>query len=57
MAQSILKHPRAVLRELGRDYQNFDEEELLDFLERHPAVAPLLFEIRGNIRRFLMRIR
>ena len=52
MAQSILKHPRAVLRELGRDYQISDEEEVLSFLERHPAVAPLLFEIRSNIRRF-----
>jgi hypothetical protein len=52
MAQSILKHPRAVIRDLGRDYQITDEEEILAFLERYPAVAPLLFEIRSNVRRF-----
>ena len=52
MAQSILKHPRAVLRELGREYQMTDEGDILAFLERHPTVAPLLFDIRSNIRRF-----
>jgi hypothetical protein len=52
MAQSIVKHPRAVLRELERDFQISDEEEILSFLERHPKVAPLLFDIRSNIRRF-----
>jgi hypothetical protein len=52
MAQSILKHPRAVMTELGRDYQMTDQDEVLAFLERHPTVAPLLFELRGNIRRF-----
>jgi hypothetical protein len=52
MAQSILKHPRAVMSELSREYQIPDEEEILAFLERYPAVAPLLFDIRRNIRRF-----
>jgi hypothetical protein len=52
MAQSILKDPRVVISELGRDYQITDEEEILAFLERYPAVAPLLFEIRSNIRKF-----
>ena len=52
MAQSTLKHPKAVLRELERDYQISDEEEFLAFLERYPSVAPLLFDIRSNIRRF-----
>jgi hypothetical protein len=52
MAQSILKHPRSVLRELRRDYQITDEEEILAFLERYTTVAPLLFDIRSNIRRF-----
>jgi hypothetical protein len=52
MAQSILKHPRAVMSELSREYQIPDEEEFLAFLERYPAVAPLLFDIRSNIRRF-----
>jgi len=52
MAQSILKHPRAVMGELRREFQISDDEEILAFLERHPAVAPLLFDIRSNIRRF-----
>jgi hypothetical protein len=52
MAQSILKHPRSVLRELRRDYQITDEEEILAFLDRHPAVASLLHDVRSNIRRF-----
>jgi hypothetical protein len=52
MTQSILKHPRAVLRELGLEYQITDEEEILAFLERYPAVAPLLHDVRSNIRRF-----
>ena len=52
MAQSIVKHPRAVLRELERDYQITDENEILSFLERYPTAAPLLFDIRTNIRRF-----
>jgi len=52
MAQSILKHPRSVLRELRRDYQITDEEEILAFLERYPAVAPLLHDVRSKIRKF-----
>lgn len=40
------------MSELGRDYQLDDEEDILAFLERYPAVAPLLFDIRSNIRRF-----
>lgn len=52
MAQSILKHPQAVIRELGQDYQMTDEDEVLAFLERYPAVAPLLHDVRSNIRRF-----
>ena len=52
MAQTVLKHPRAVMSELKRDYQMTDEEEILAFLERHPAVAPLLVDIRSNIRKF-----
>jgi hypothetical protein len=52
MAQSIVKHPGAVLRELERDYQISDEGEILAFLERYPTAAPLLFDIRPNIRRF-----
>ena len=52
MAQSIVKHPRAVLRELERDYQISDEEEILALLERHPAVATLLKDTRSNIRTF-----
>jgi len=52
MAQSILKHPRAVMSDLGRDYQLDDEADILAFLERYPAVVPLLFDIRSNIRRF-----
>jgi hypothetical protein len=52
MAQSILKHPRAVMSDLGRDYQLGDEADILTFLERYPAIAPLLFDIRSNIRRF-----
>lgn len=27
-------------------------KEILTFLEHHPHVAPLLFDIRSNIRRF-----
>jgi hypothetical protein len=52
MAQSILKHPQVVIRELRREFQISDEDEILAFLERHPTVAPLLFDIRSNIRRF-----
>jgi hypothetical protein len=52
MAQSIAKHPTAVLRELERDYQISDEEEILAFLESYPAVAALLKNTRSNIRRF-----
>ena len=52
MAQSTLKHPRAVMSELKREFQISDEDETLAFLERHPTVAPLLFDIRSNIRRF-----
>jgi len=52
MAQSILKHPRAVMNELRRDYEMTDEEEILAFLERYPAVAPLLHDTRSNIRKF-----
>src|SRR5688572_20346740 len=52
MAQSILKHPQAVMSELKREFQVSDEDEILAFLERHPTVAPLLFDIRNNIRRF-----
>jgi len=52
MAQSILKQPQAVIRELKRDYQLSDEEEILAFLEHNPGVAPLLSDIRSNIRRF-----
>jgi hypothetical protein len=52
MAQSIAKNPTAVLRELERDYQISDEEEILAFLERYPAVAALLKNTRRNIRRF-----
>lgn len=52
MAQSVLKHPRAVMSELGRGYQLDDEEEIRAYLERYPPVAPLLFDIRSNIRRF-----
>ena len=52
MAQSTLKLSRAVMSELRRDYQLNDEADILAFLERHPALAPLLFEIRSNIRRF-----
>ena len=29
-----------------------DEEEILAFLERYPAVAPLLIDTRSNIRRY-----
>jgi hypothetical protein len=52
MAQSTLRHLRAVMSELRRDYQMTDEEEILAFLERYPAVAPILPDIRSNIRRF-----
>ncbi|MBA2596303.1 MAG: hypothetical protein H0V00_06715 [Chloroflexia bacterium] len=52
MAQSTLKHPRALMRELAREYQIADEDEVLAFLERHPDAAPLLFDIRSNIRRY-----
>ncbi len=52
MAQSTLKHPRALMRELAREYLIADEDEVRSYLERHPEVAPLLFEIRSNIRRF-----
>lgn len=52
MAQSTLKQPQAVMSELRRDYQLDDEDEILTFLERHPTVAPLLLDIRSNIRRF-----
>lgn len=40
------------MSDLGRDYQLDDEADILAFLERFPAVAPLLFDIRSNIRRF-----
>ena len=40
------------MNELGREYQLADEEEILAFLERYLAVAPLLHDIRSNIRRF-----
>ncbi len=52
MSQSTLKHPRAFMRELAQEYQIADEDEILAFLERYPEVAPLLFEIRSNIRRY-----
>jgi hypothetical protein len=52
MAQPTVKHPGAVLRDLGLEYQISDEEEILAFLERYPTAAPLLFDIRPNIRRF-----
>ncbi len=52
MAQSTVNQPRAVLRELERDYQISDEEEILAFLERHPAIATLLKDARSNIRAF-----
>jgi hypothetical protein len=52
MAQATLKHPKSVMSQLGRDYQLDDEADILAFLERYPAVAPLLFDIRSNIRRF-----
>jgi hypothetical protein len=52
MAQSILKHLRAVMSELRRDYQLDDEADILAFLERYPAVAPLLHDTRSNIRKF-----
>jgi hypothetical protein len=52
MAQSTLRHPRAVMSELRRNYQMTDEEEIRAFLERYPAVAPILSDIRSNIRRF-----
>jgi hypothetical protein len=52
MAQSVLKHPRSVIRELRRDYQITDEADILAFLERYPAVAPLLHDVRSNIRKF-----
>jgi hypothetical protein len=52
MAQSIVKHPGEIVRELERDFQISDEEEILAFLERYPTAAPLLFDIRTNIRRF-----
>ncbi len=52
MAQSTLKHPRAVMNEVRRDYQMTDEAQLLAFLERYPAVAPLLHDVQSNIRRF-----
>jgi len=38
------------MSELGRDYQMTDEDEIFAFLERYPAVAPLLLDIRSNIR-------
>jgi len=52
MAQSILKPPQAIMSELRRDYEIPDDKEILTFLERYPAVAPLLHETRGNIRRY-----
>ena len=52
MAQSVIKQPRAVMSELKRDYQLDEEEEILAFLEHHPAVVPLLPEIRNNILRY-----
>lgn len=52
MAQSILKHPRAVMSELRQEYEIADEAEILAFLERHPEVVPLLLETRDAIRRY-----
>jgi hypothetical protein len=52
MAQATLKHPQAIMSQLERDYQLDHEADILAFLERYPAVAPLLFDIRSNIRRF-----
>jgi hypothetical protein len=52
MAQSILEHPQAVMSELRQGYQLDDEADILAFLERYPNIAPLLFDIRSNIRRF-----
>jgi len=52
MAQSILKHPQAFMRELAQEYQIVDEDDILAFLGRYPEVASLLFDIRSNIRRF-----
>jgi hypothetical protein len=40
------------MSELRRDFQMTDEEEILAFLERYPAVAPLLHDTRSNIRRY-----
>jgi hypothetical protein len=40
------------MSDLGRDYQLGNEADILTFLERYPAIAPLLFDIRSNIRRF-----
>lgn len=52
MAQSTLKHPRAVMSELRQQYEIADEAELLSFLERQPDVVPLLLETRGAIHRY-----
>jgi hypothetical protein len=52
MAQSILKHPQAVMSELRQDYEIPDEDGVLAFPERHPGVAPLLPNIRREIRRY-----
>lgn len=51
-AQSTLKHPQSVIRELGKLYQIADEREVLAFLKRFPEVAPLLIDIRVNIQRY-----
>jgi hypothetical protein len=52
MAQSIVTQPQAVMGALAREYQIADEGEIRAFLERYPDVAPLLFDIRSNIRRY-----
>lgn len=52
MAQSLLNHPKAFMRELALEYEIADEDAILEFLERYPDVAPLLSDIRANIRRF-----
>ena len=52
MASSTVTLPKSVMSALARDFEMNGEEEILAFLERYPAVLPLLPEIRSKIRSF-----
>ena len=52
MVRSTVSPTQVAMSELAQDYQFDEEEDIIAFLGRYPDVAPVLLEIRSNIRRF-----